>query len=78
MVDQALLEQVLRLDEPTRRELRDATEDSLDDDITPSMTAPLAEIAAIIDRRIAKADADPDGFMPLGDFECEVRARRSA
>lgn len=72
MVDQALLEQVMRLDESTRRELRDAIEDSLDDRyVSP-------EIAAIIDRRIAEADADPDGFMTLDDFEREVQARRSA
>ena len=72
MVAQALLEQVMRLDESTRRELRDAIEDSLDDRyVSP-------EIAAIIDRRIAEADADPDGFMTLDDFEREVQARRSA
>ncbi|HMQ38510.1 MAG TPA: hypothetical protein PKE46_12590 [Micropruina sp.] len=72
MVDQALFEQVMGLDESARRELRDAIEDSLDD----GYVAP--EIAAIIDRRIDEADADPDGSMALGDFEREVRARRSA
>lgn len=72
MVDQALLEQVMRLDESTRRELRDAIDDSLDDGyVSP-------EIAAIIDQRIAEADANPDDFVTLDEFEREVRARRSA
>lgn len=72
MVDQALLEKVMRLDESARRELRDALDDSLDDRyVSP-------EIAAIIDQRIAEADANPDDFVTLEDFEREVRARRSA
>lgn len=67
-----LLEQVMRLDESARRELRDAIEESLDDGyVSP-------EIAAIIDQRIADADANPDDFVMLDDFEREVRARRSA
>ena len=72
MVDQALLEQVMRLDESTRRELRDAIDDSLDDGYVSS------EIAAIIDQRIAEADANPEDSVTLEDFEREVRARSSA
>lgn len=71
MVDHALLEQVMRLDESTRRELRDAIDDSLDDgSVSP-------EIAAIVDQRIAEADSNPDDFVTLTDFEREVRSRRS-
>ena len=72
MVDRALLEQVMRLDESARRELRDAIEDSLDDGyVSPA-------IAAIIDQRIAEADANPGDSVTLDEFEREVRARRSA
>ncbi len=72
MVNQALLEQVMRLDESTRRELRDAIDKSLDHGhLSP-------EIAAILDERIAEADAKPDDFVTLVDFEREVRARRRA
>lgn len=72
MVDNALLEQVMRLDEPTRRELRDAIDHSLDDGfVSPA-------IAAIIDQRIKDADANPNDFVTLADFEREVRERRSA
>lgn len=70
MVDQALLEQVLRLDESTRRELRDAIDDSLDDGyVSP-------EIAAIIDQRLAAADANPNDFVTLDEDERLLRARR--
>jgi hypothetical protein len=71
MVDHALLEQVMGLDEPSRRELRDAIDDSLDDrHVSP-------EVAAIIDQRIAEADANPDDFVTLDEDEREVRARRN-
>ncbi|MER3387199.1 MAG: hypothetical protein RIC81_11490 [Microcella pacifica] len=70
MVDRALLAQVLRLDEPTRRELRDAINGSLDD-------APVSPvIAAIIDHRVAEADANPDDAVSLDDDERLLRARR--
>ena len=72
MVDHALLEQVLRLDESTRRELRAVIDDSLDDGyVSP-------EIAAIIDQRIADADANPDDYVTLDEFEREVASRRTA
>lgn len=72
MVDHALLAQVLGLDESTRRELRAAIDNSLDDGyVSP-------EIAAVIDRRIAQADANPDDFVMLDKFEREVRSRRTA
>ncbi|MGB3909962.1 MAG: hypothetical protein WBL06_05780 [Pseudolysinimonas sp.] len=34
------------------------------------------EVAAIIDQRIAEADANPGDFVPLDEFEREVRARQ--
>ena len=71
MVDHALLEQVLGLDEAARRELRAVIDDSLDD----GFVSP--EIAAIIDQRIAEADANPDDFVTLDEFEREVRSRRN-
>ena len=72
MVDHALLEQVLGLDESARRELRAVIDDSLDDGyVSP-------EIAAIIDQRIAEADANPDDYGTLDEFEREVRSRRTA
>lgn len=73
MVDSALLEQVLRLDAESRRELIRAVEGSLDyDDVLPNV---LAEI----DRRLAEMgpDASPDA-VPADEFLRRVRARRSA
>ena len=71
MVDQALLERALRLDEDARRELITALQDSLGEGVSP-------EVARIIDERLESADAAPDNFVPLRAFEREVRARRSA
>jgi hypothetical protein len=71
MVEQGLLERALQLDEPARRELISLLQGSLDHgEISP-------EVAAIIDHRIAEADANPDDFTPLDEFEREVRARRT-
>lgn len=71
MVDHALLEQVLGLDEAARRELRAVIDGSLDDGyVSP-------EIAAIIDQRIAEADANPGDFVTLDEDERAVRARRN-
>lgn len=69
MVDHALLEQVLRLDESARRELRAVIDESLDDGCVPP------EIAAIVDQRIAEADANPDDYVTLDEDEREVRSR---
>lgn len=72
MVDHALVDQVLSLDEAARRELRAVIDDSLDDGyVSP-------EIAEIIDQRIAEADANPDDYVTLDEFEREVRSRRTA
>lgn len=72
MVDQALLERALRLDEPARRELISVLQNSLDNgEVSP-------EAATIIDQRIVEADTNPDDFVPVDEFEREVRTRRSA
>ena len=70
MVDHAILEQVLGLDESARRELRAVIDDSLDDGYVSPKTA------AIIDQRIANADANPDDYVTLDEDEREVRSRR--
>lgn len=72
MVNHALLEQVLQLDESARRELRAVIDDSLNEASVPP------EIAVIIDHRIAEADANPDDHMTLDAFEREVESRRTA
>lgn len=71
MVDRALLEQVMRLDEGTRLELRDAIEASVvDDHLTP-------DLARLVSGRVAEDDvADWDEYATLEDDEREVRARR--
>jgi hypothetical protein len=70
MVDHALREQVLKLDDSARRELRAVIDDSLDDGyVSP-------EIGAVIDQRIAEADANPHAYAPLDEDEHEVRSRR--
>lgn len=72
MVDHALLEQVLGLGESERIELRAAIDQSLDHGPISS------EIAAIIDQRLANADANPDDYVSLDEFEREVVSRRTA
>lgn len=52
MVDSALLEQVMLLDESARRELRDAIDESLPEYISP-------QVVALLEERIAEADANP-------------------
>lgn len=70
MVDQVLLEQVLQLDESARRELRAVIDGSLDDGyLSP-------EIAAVIDQRIADADANSHDYVMLDEDEREIRSRR--
>lgn len=72
MVKPELLEQVLQLDESSRRELRDAIDISLGSEcVSP-------EVAAIIDQRIAEADANPDDFVTLEDFMSKLRSRHTA
>ena len=37
----------------------------------------MPEVAALIDQRIAEADANPEDFTPLDEFERQVRSRRT-
>lgn len=74
MVDNALLTQVMHLDEAERRELRDAIDESLPDYVAPEMVALLTE-------RIAEADASPDDYLSFDEFKrriAEGRVRRTA
>ncbi|WP_054679425.1 hypothetical protein [Microbacterium sp. No. 7] len=57
MVDHDLLERVLRLDAEARRELRDAIDQSLPAEVAP-------RLAALLDARIAEADAHPGDAVP--------------
>jgi hypothetical protein len=72
MVEHALLEQVLGLDESARRELRAVIDNSLDDgDVTP-------EIAAIINQRIDEVATNPHDCVTVDQFEHEIRSLRTA
>lgn len=73
MVDSVLLEQVLRLDVESRRELIRAVEGSLDyDDVPP-------HVLAEIDRRLAEMGPGPSpDAVPADEFLRRVRTRRSA
>lgn len=68
MVNSALKEQVEQLDEADLIELRGVIDAKLDDYVLPA-------IAAIVDQRIAEADANPDDYITLDDFERKLRAR---
>jgi len=71
MVDRALLEQVMRLDEETRLELRDAIEASVvEEHLTP-------ELSELLDERVADDDAaNREEYVALEDDERDVRSRR--
>lgn len=69
MVNPALKSQVEQLDEAGLLELRGVIDARLDDYVSPA-------IAAIIDQRIAEADANPDDYVTLAEFERKLRDRR--
>lgn len=71
MVDNALLERVMQLDEQSRLELRDAIEASVE-------LAPLnPQMQLLLNERIAEDDAANWGsYVTLADDEYEVRASR--
>lgn len=71
MVDHDLLERVLSLDADARRELRDAIDQSLPVEVT-------AELAALLDARIAEADADPEDAVPWEVVRDRARAKVAA
>ncbi len=71
MVDAGLLDEVMRLDEAARLELRDAIEASVSHD---ALTPYLADLLAT---RVAEDDtATYDDYVTLDEDEHEVRARR--
>ncbi len=71
MVERALLEKVMQLDESARLELRDAIEASVAaEPLTP-------ELSELLRQRVAEDDtADWESYVSLEDDELEVRARR--
>ena len=71
MVNTTLMEQVERLSPSELVELRDFIQAKLDDDMP-------AGHWAILEQRVAEADANPDGFITLDDWKARRRARRSA
>ncbi|MGO1544444.1 MAG: hypothetical protein ACTHXA_08905 [Gulosibacter sp.] len=71
MVDRDLLEKVLQLDAATRRELRDAIDDSLHIEVDP-------ELASQLDARIREADAHPDDHVSWGDVRARGQRKISA
>ena len=68
MVDQELLERASRLDAEARRELRDALDDSPPVEITP-------ELAALLDERLADAEAHPEEGIPWEDVRGRMRTK---
>ena len=68
MVDQDLLERVIRLDDVARRELRDAIDRSLPAEVTP-------KLAALLDALIADADAHPEQRVPWETIRGRTRAK---
>lgn len=71
MVKTALMEQVDRLTPSELVELRDAIQAKLDDDVPAGQWA-------ILEQRVAEADANPDDFITLDEWKARRRARRSA
>lgn len=73
MVDHALVEQVLSLDESARRELRAVIDDSLDDGyVSP-------EEMAIVDERLAALGSGPSAeSISLDELERRLRTRHAA
>lgn len=71
MVSTMLLEQVERLSPSELVELRDVIQAKLDDAVP-------AGHWAILEQRVAEADANPDDFITLDEWKARRRARRSA
>lgn len=71
MVDPAQMEQVDRLSPSELVELRDAIQAKLRDDVSAGQWA-------ILEQRVADADANPDGYVTLDDWKARRRTRRTA
>ncbi|MGO2634747.1 MAG: hypothetical protein ACTII7_12430 [Galactobacter sp.] len=66
-----LLEQVARLSPSELLELRDVIQAKLDDDVP-------ADQWAILEQRVAAADANPDDYITLDEWKARRSERRSA
>jgi hypothetical protein len=71
MVNPALIEQVDQLSPSELVELRDAIQAKLGDEVPAGQWA-------ILEQRVAEADASPDDFITLDEWKARRRARRSA
>lgn len=71
MVNTALMEQVDRLSRSELVELRDAIQAKLRDDVPAGQWA-------ILEQRVAEADANPDDYITLDEWKARRRARRTA
>lgn len=70
MVDQALLQQAMKLSDAERAELADAIWHTIDPDALPVSPAELA----FVEKRIAEADAHPEQSRPWEEARAELRA----
>lgn len=76
-VPQQLLQQLLALDEPVRREIAHALLDSVEPDDDDGMTdAERAKLDAVIARSLEELDAGKG--IPLEQAIAEIRAKRAA
>lgn len=71
MVNPALMEQVDRLSPSELVELRDAIQAKLGDEVPAGQWA-------ILEKRVAEADANPDDYITLDEWKACRRARRTA
>ncbi len=71
MVNAALMDQLERLSPSELVELRDVIEAKLGDDVPAGQWA-------ILEQRVADADANPDDFITLDQWKALRSARRSA
>lgn len=71
MVNTSLMEQVDRLSRSELVELRDAIQTKLGDEVPAGQWA-------ILEQRVAEADANPDDYVTLDEWKTRRRARRTA
>lgn len=71
MVNTALMEQVNRLSLAELAELRDVVQAKLDEEVPTGQWA-------ILEQRVAEADANPDDYITLGEWKARRRERRTA
>jgi hypothetical protein len=71
MVNPTLMQQVDRLSESELVELRDVIQAKLGDDVPAGQWA-------ILEQRVAEAEANPDDYITLDEWKTRHRARRTA